>query len=486
MSGMFTVALWDRARERLVLARDRVGKKPLLWMRLADGSLAFASELKALLRVPGVSTRGRPDGDRRVSRAPVRPRRHRAGERREAAAGPRARRRARHGARRALRELRRAAARERRRLARTRARAGGGRGAATPDLGRAARRAALGRHRLEHRRQPHGAGVDPAGAHVHRLLRRRPLRRAPLRTRRRRALRHGARGDRRRARTSPTRCRGSRRPSTSRTATTQRCRCSSSARRRAGTSRWRSRATAATSRSPATSVTPPTSSRGRLARAGRRLGGARAAALWAGSGARRRHAQRACSRPRQRGPASATAALMEVFPAELRTELFEPTSFRARRRPGSCSARRLARASPASSCSTSARISLAISWSRPTSRRWPIRSSCARRCSTGRCSSSASRCRTRSRSRAGSGKEALRRAFADDLPAEVAARSKTGFGVPAARLVPRAAPHDSPATCCSASARAAAASCASARGRAPASGSRRGPRRPRRTGCGAC
>jgi asparagine synthase (glutamine-hydrolysing) len=38
-----------------VLARDRVGKKPLLWTQLPDGSLAFASELKALLTLPGVS-----------------------------------------------------------------------------------------------------------------------------------------------------------------------------------------------------------------------------------------------------------------------------------------------------------------------------------------------------------------------------------------------------------------------------------------------
>jgi asparagine synthase (glutamine-hydrolysing) len=55
LSGMFAIALWDVRRDRLMLARDRVGKKPILWTRLPDGTFAFASELKALLQLPGVS-----------------------------------------------------------------------------------------------------------------------------------------------------------------------------------------------------------------------------------------------------------------------------------------------------------------------------------------------------------------------------------------------------------------------------------------------
>lgn len=59
LEGMFAVALWDAARDRLVLARDRLGKKPLVWTTLADGTLAFASELKAFHALPGF--RAEPD-----------------------------------------------------------------------------------------------------------------------------------------------------------------------------------------------------------------------------------------------------------------------------------------------------------------------------------------------------------------------------------------------------------------------------------------
>jgi len=55
LDGMFALALWDERRQKLVLARDRFGKKPLLYADAGD-RLSAASEFSALLLDPSVST----------------------------------------------------------------------------------------------------------------------------------------------------------------------------------------------------------------------------------------------------------------------------------------------------------------------------------------------------------------------------------------------------------------------------------------------
>ena len=52
--GMFAFVVWDEKQQILWLARDRVGKKPLYYL-LDEDRLIFASEIKPILDMPGVS-----------------------------------------------------------------------------------------------------------------------------------------------------------------------------------------------------------------------------------------------------------------------------------------------------------------------------------------------------------------------------------------------------------------------------------------------
>ncbi|MBI3788753.1 MAG: hypothetical protein HY276_10925 [Ignavibacteriales bacterium] len=52
--GMFALALWDERKQQLIVARDRIGIKPLYYT-FVNGRIIFGSEIKAILQHPGVS-----------------------------------------------------------------------------------------------------------------------------------------------------------------------------------------------------------------------------------------------------------------------------------------------------------------------------------------------------------------------------------------------------------------------------------------------
>jgi asparagine synthase (glutamine-hydrolysing) len=53
INGMFAFALWDTTKQKLMIARDRMGKKPLYYLQ-TETQFAFASEIKAILTLPNV------------------------------------------------------------------------------------------------------------------------------------------------------------------------------------------------------------------------------------------------------------------------------------------------------------------------------------------------------------------------------------------------------------------------------------------------
>ena len=55
LRGMFAIAIWDETEKSLFLARDRVGKKPILYSHQANGDLIFGSEFQALLKHPSIT-----------------------------------------------------------------------------------------------------------------------------------------------------------------------------------------------------------------------------------------------------------------------------------------------------------------------------------------------------------------------------------------------------------------------------------------------
>jgi asparagine synthase (glutamine-hydrolysing) len=66
LNGQFAIALWDKKRKQLILARDRVGICPLFFTILDDQSVVFGSEVKAIFRYPGISRSIDPESLRQI------------------------------------------------------------------------------------------------------------------------------------------------------------------------------------------------------------------------------------------------------------------------------------------------------------------------------------------------------------------------------------------------------------------------------------
>ena len=171
LDGMFAFAVWDERRGRLVLGRDRVGKKPLYYWH-GGGRLVFGSEIKAVLADPERAAAARPRRDPGLPHLRLRPDAAHVLRRASAASRPATCSRSSRAASRSSSATgsRRSwpgtavgrldarstdAAREVRALLRERRRA-------PADLRRPARRLPQRRHRLERGRRAHGRADGPA------------------------------------------------------------------------------------------------------------------------------------------------------------------------------------------------------------------------------------------------------------------------------------------------------------------------------------
>ncbi len=65
-NGQFAIALWDDKNKELILARDRVGIRPLFYAVLDDHTLLFGSEIKAIFSYPGVKREIDPQGIKQI------------------------------------------------------------------------------------------------------------------------------------------------------------------------------------------------------------------------------------------------------------------------------------------------------------------------------------------------------------------------------------------------------------------------------------